>query len=69
LAGPTVLILLSLPFVTAALLGQHPLPANAAKVVADKLDLGEDAVRLLQTIPARGHPGRRADRSDDLPVL
>ncbi|MGA7570518.1 MAG: hypothetical protein WCA80_06880, partial [Candidatus Aquilonibacter sp.] len=28
---------LSLAFVTAALLGQHPLPANAAKVVADKL--------------------------------
>src|ERR1700691_5983932 len=45
---------LSLAFVTAALLGQHPLPADAAKVVADKLDLGEDAVRLLQTIPLRG---------------
>ncbi len=45
---------LSLAFVTAALLGQHPLPASAAKVVADKLDLGEDAVRQLQTIPVRG---------------
>jgi cyanate lyase len=45
---------LSLAFVTAALLGQHPLPADAAKVVADKLDLGEHAVRLLQTIPVRG---------------
>ena len=45
---------LSLAFVTAALLGQHPLPADAAKVVADKLELGEDAVRLLQTIPVRG---------------
>jgi cyanate lyase len=45
---------LSLAFVTAALLGQHPLPANAAKVVADKLGLGEDAVRELQTIPVRG---------------
>jgi cyanate lyase len=45
---------LSLAFVTAALLGQHPLPADAAKVVADKLDLDEDAVRLLQTIPLRG---------------
>ena len=45
---------LSLAFVTAALLGQHPLPANAAKVVADKLELGEDAVRQLQTIPVRG---------------
>jgi cyanate lyase len=45
---------LSLAFVTAALLGQHPLPADAAKVVADKLELGEDSVRLLQTIPVRG---------------
>ncbi|MBP0592063.1 cyanase [Paraburkholderia sp. LEh10] len=45
---------LSLAFVTAALLGQHPLPADAAKVVADKLELGDDAVRLLQTIPVRG---------------
>jgi cyanate lyase len=45
---------LSLAFVTAALLGQHPLPADAAKVVADKLELGEDAVRELQTIPVRG---------------
>ena len=45
---------LSLAFVTAALLGQHPLPADAAKVVADKLELGEDAVPQLQTIPVRG---------------
>jgi cyanate lyase len=45
---------LSLAFVTAALLGQHPLPADAAQVVADKLELGEDAVRQLQTIPVRG---------------
>lgn len=45
---------LSLAFVTAALLGQHPLPAAAAKVVADKLDLDEGAVRLLQSIPVRG---------------
>ena len=44
---------LSLAFVTAALLGQHPLPADAAKVVADKLELGDDAVRELQTIPLR----------------
>ena len=43
----------SLAFVTAALLGQHPLPADAAKVVADKLELGDDAVRELQTIPLR----------------
>ncbi|WER50665.1 cyanase [Cupriavidus sp. WKF15] len=45
---------LSLAFVTAALLGQHPLPAEAAKKVADKLELGEDAVQRLQTIPVRG---------------
>lgn len=45
---------LSLAFVTAALLGQHALPADAAKVVADRLDLSADAVRLLQTIPLRG---------------
>ncbi|WP_206998922.1 cyanase [Trinickia mobilis] len=45
---------LNVAFVTAALLGQHPLPADAAKVVAKKLDLGEDAIRLLQAIPLRG---------------
>jgi cyanate lyase len=45
---------LSIAFVTAALLGQHPLPADAAKVVAEKLELDEHAVRLLQTIPVRG---------------
>jgi cyanate lyase len=45
---------LSLAFVTAAVLGQHPLPADAAQVVADKLELGEAAVRQLQTIPVRG---------------
>jgi cyanate lyase len=45
---------LSVAFVTAALLGQHPLPESAAKVVAAKLDLGDDAVRQLQTIPLRG---------------
>jgi cyanate lyase len=45
---------LSEAFVTAALLGQHPLPADAAKVVGDKLGLDADAVRLLQAIPLRG---------------
>ncbi|WP_233839165.1 cyanase [Paraburkholderia sp. ZP32-5] len=45
---------LSIAFVTAALLGQHPLPPAAAKVVADKLELDDDALRLLQTIPVRG---------------
>lgn len=45
---------LSLAFVTAALLGQHPLPETAAEIVAERLGLGEDAVMLLQTIPLRG---------------
>lgn len=40
-------------FVTAALLGQHALPAPAAEAVAELLGLGADAV-LLQTIPTRG---------------
>lgn len=41
-------------FVTAALLGQHALPAEAARQVGEKLDLDSDAVLLLQTIPLRG---------------
>jgi len=45
---------LSVEFVTAALLGQHPLPEHAARVVAEKLELDEDAIRLLQAIPLRG---------------
>lgn len=44
----------SLAFVTAALLGQHPLPEAAARLVGDKLGLDDDAIRLLQTIPLRG---------------
>ncbi|MER8102817.1 MULTISPECIES: cyanase [unclassified Kitasatospora] len=45
---------LSVAFVTAALLGQHALPADAAKAVTELLGLDEDAARLLQTIPLRG---------------
>lgn len=45
---------LSEAFVTAALLGQHALPADAARHVAAKLSLDEEAVLLLQTIPLRG---------------
>ncbi|AZE47350.1 Cyanate hydratase [Pseudomonas chlororaphis] len=45
---------LSLAFVTAALLGQHALPAAAADLVCSKLDLDQDASRLLQSIPSRG---------------
>lgn len=45
---------LSEAFVTAALLGQHTLPADAARQVGEKLSLDEEAVLLLQTIPLRG---------------
>ncbi|MDQ0561722.1 cyanate lyase [Rhizobium mesoamericanum] len=48
---------LSEAFVTAALLGQHPLPADAAKAVGKKLDLDDDAIALLQTVPVRGSIG------------
>jgi cyanate lyase len=41
---------LSEAFVTAALLGQHALPADAARLVGEKLSLDEDAVLLLQMI-------------------
>ena len=54
---------LSTTYVTAALLGQHPLPADAARVVADKLGLDAEAAALLQTIPMRGslEPGVPTD--------
>lgn len=45
---------LSEAFVTAALLGQHALTADAARLVGEKLSLDEDAVLLLQMIPLRG---------------
>ncbi|MEV6582588.1 cyanase [Streptomyces sp. NPDC051582] len=45
---------LSVAFVTAAVLGQHPLPAASAEAVAELLGLDADAARLLQTIPTRG---------------
>ncbi|MFF3649211.1 cyanase [Streptomyces sp. NPDC002181] len=45
---------LSVAFVTAAMLGQHPLPAASAEAVAGLLGLDADAARLLQTIPTRG---------------
>lgn len=47
-------------FVTAALLGQQALPADAARLVGAKLDLDEDSILLLQMIPLRGCP---VDRS------
>ena len=46
---------LSIAFVTAALLGQHALPANAAEDVGKRLDLNAGDVALLQTIPMRGY--------------
>ncbi|MFI0263863.1 cyanase [Streptomyces sp. NPDC017056] len=45
---------LSEAFVTAALLGQHALPADAARTLAERLDLDAEAERLLRTIPLRG---------------
>ncbi|MET3133055.1 cyanate lyase [Oxalobacteraceae bacterium GrIS 1.11] len=44
----------STTFVTAALLGQHPLPKQAALSVGDRLGLTPAAVALLQEIPMRG---------------
>jgi cyanate lyase len=44
----------SVVFLTAALLGQHPLPKEAAEAVCKKLDLDAQASALLQAIPVRG---------------
>lgn len=45
---------LSREFVTAALLGQHPLPTSAAEAVGETLGLSADQIELLQAIPVRG---------------
>jgi cyanate lyase len=45
---------LSLAFVTAALLGQHPLPADAALAIGKRLDLSTEQIASLQSIPTRG---------------
>ncbi|MEU5847124.1 cyanase [Saccharopolyspora shandongensis] len=45
---------LSPAFVTAAVLGQHALPAASAQAVTELLGLDDDAEMLLQTIPTRG---------------
>ncbi|MET4047112.1 MULTISPECIES: cyanase [unclassified Rhodococcus (in: high G+C Gram-positive bacteria)] len=45
---------LSVAFVTAAVLGQHPLPTDAADAVAELLGLGADDAMALQAIPSRG---------------
>lgn len=44
-------------YVTAALLGQHPLPKDAAQKVGETLGLDDDAIALLQAIPHRGSVG------------
>jgi cyanate lyase len=41
-------------FLTAALLGQHPISKEAAETVCKKLELDTDAVALLQQVPLRG---------------
>jgi cyanate lyase len=45
---------LSVTFVTAALLGQHPLPESAAETIGRKLGLDAESVALLQIVPLRG---------------
>jgi cyanate lyase len=45
---------LSVAFTTAAVLGQHPLPEESAKAVAELLGLDESDALLLQAIPVRG---------------
>ncbi|HEY2048051.1 MAG TPA: cyanase [Caulobacteraceae bacterium] len=45
---------LSVVFVTAAVLGQHPLPKEAAEIVGQRLGLDKDGIRLLQSVPLRG---------------
>src|SRR3954451_3159188 len=41
-------------WLTSALLGQHPLPADLAGRVGEALELDDDAVAVLQEIPTRG---------------
>lgn len=41
-------------FVTAALLGQHPLPEATAEVVGQRLGLDAEQISLLKAIPLRG---------------
>ncbi|MEU3597299.1 cyanase [Streptomyces sp. NPDC006798] len=45
---------LSVAFVTAAVLGQHPLPEASAEAVAELLELDADDTAVLRTIPVRG---------------
>ncbi|WP_037141827.1 cyanase [Rhodococcoides fascians] len=52
---------LSPVFTTAAMLGQHPLPKDAAEAVGALLGLEDHDVTLLQTIPTRGNAGTPTD--------
>ena len=45
---------LSIGFVTAALLGQHPLSAKTPEAVGKQLELAAEDIQLLQTVPLRG---------------
>ena len=45
---------LSIAYVTAALLGQHALPKEAAQIVCERLGLDAAAAAELQAIPLRG---------------
>lgn len=48
---------LNVAFVTAAILGQHPLPPEAAEKIGKRLGLGKDEIALLEAIPLRGSLG------------
>lgn len=41
-------------WLTAALLGQHPLPPDLARRVGETLSLSEETIGVLQEIPTRG---------------
>jgi cyanate lyase len=43
-----------LVWTTAALLGQHPIPAESATVLVAMLGIDESAVSVLASVPMRG---------------
>lgn len=49
------------PWTVAALLGQHPVPADAARIVGELLDLEPAAVEALQAQPTRQGLGEAAN--------
>lgn len=44
----------SIAYVTAALLGQHPLPKETAEIICERLGLDKTDSLLLQSVPLRG---------------